>query len=43
MQCKVAAVWVQVAFSSFTNIGPIMALAIAVHNIPEVSLLISFI
>ena len=27
---------VQVAFSSFTSIGPIMALAIAVHNIPEV-------
>ncbi len=29
----------QVAFSSFTNIGPVMALAIAVHNIPEVLLL----
>lgn len=28
---------VQVAFSSFTNIGPIMAIAIAVHNIPEVA------
>ena len=25
----------QVAFASFTNLGPIMALAIAVHNIPE--------
>lgn len=37
----VTAVWVQVAFSSFTNIGPVMALAIAVHNIPEVSLLSS--
>ena len=28
----------QVAFSSFTDFGPYMALAIAIHNIPEVSL-----
>lgn len=27
----------QVAFSAFTDFGPIMALAIALHNIPEVS------
>ena len=26
----------QVAFSSFTDFGPMMALAIAIHNIPEV-------
>ncbi len=26
----------QVAFSAFTDFGPIMALAIALHNIPEV-------
>lgn len=30
-------VLLQVAFSSFTGIGPVMALAIAVHNIPEVT------
>lgn len=30
---------VQVAFSSFTSIGPVMAIAIAVHNIPEVMVL----
>ncbi len=30
---------VQVAFSAFTDFGAVMALAIAVHNIPEVSLL----
>ncbi len=30
---------VQVAFSSFTSVGPIMAIAIAVHNIPEVMVL----
>ena len=29
--------FLQVAFSSFTSIGPVMALAIAVHNIPEVN------
>ena len=40
---QIAAVWVQVAFSSFTNVGPVMAIAIAVHNIPEVPLLISFV
>ena len=28
--------WRQVAFSAFTDFGAIMALAIAVHNIPEV-------
>lgn len=28
----------QVAFASFTDFGPLMAVAIAVHNIPEVGL-----
>jgi zinc transporter ZupT len=26
---------VQVAFASFTDFGPLMALAVALHNIPE--------
>lgn len=30
----------QVAFSSFTDIGMFMALAVAVHNIPEVTAII---
>lgn len=29
--------YLQVAFSSFTDFGPYMALAIAIHNIPEVN------